>query len=271
MDGTGQLSIDYLAGAMVFFGAIIFLVSSVMGTLPQFQQAQQESELELLAWSMTEVLLKDEGYWNSTAGSGTDWHNHIPDTAVVGLRSGSILSRDKIEALLAMDYQQLKTVFNVDADFAITLSEVVPVDTYASFERGTADVPDYITEPAYTASAADTVYYGSARFNGQPRYVLLVDEIGWYNKLRISEDWNFANGNTATHNLTTNRFVQIAGNTYKIPAAHTATSDGKLLLLEREIGRNGAVPGDEVATVLSVTRFGAVNNKIVRLVMHIWT
>lgn len=268
----GQISFDYLAGAMVFFSAILFLVSSVTGVLPAMEQSQQVSELEMTGWALSEVLLEDEGFWEQGNVNGTDWHLQNPAwVQVVGLRDGRRLSRAKIGALINMSYSRIRSITGTDVAFNIGFIEYATIDTYDTFNRTAGNAPSYINEPAYSGGEAAIVHYGSARIDGAKRYALLSNEIGWYNKLRLSEDWDFQNANTDTYNLTTPVFVPIAGGTYRIDAAQTDASDGKLLVLERSIGRVGAIPAEDVSNIVSIDRYAALGNgNLVHMVINTW-
>ncbi len=264
----GQISIDYIAGAMVFFGAVLFLVSSVLNTVPQFTANQEISEAELTAWGMTEVLLHDEGWWAIGNANGTDWQTdaHISGVEVVGLRTGDDLSPAKLDAFLSLNYATLKDAFGTDMEFSIDVNEFVPVDTYRRFTVG-ADPPDYLTPPGDLA-AGETVHYGSFRVDGAERYVLLADQLGWYNKLYVSGDWDFTS--STVHNLTETQLLQVQDAVYRAPAANTQVSDGKLLVLEREIDQVGAIPDESVGNIVAINRFAAGNDRIFRFDVQVW-
>lgn len=267
----GQVSLDYLAGAMVFFSAVIILVSSVMGAIPDFKESQRRSELELTAWAMSEVLLEDEGYWEAGNLNGTDWYTdtHRPFVKVFGLEGpDGQLSPRKIAALQETNYSDLSAVFQPGADFNIGFTEFVPVDTYSSFQPGSA--PSYMTiDPADLTDVP--VHYGSERFGDATRNMLLIDELGWYNKLMVSEDWDFTDADARTYNLTRTQFIPIAGRTYQAEAAQTEISDGKMLILRRGRGRVGEVPPQDVGEVASIQRYGVVeDDRIIRMVVQLW-
>lgn len=264
----GQISIDYVAGGLVFFGAIIFLVGNLLSVVPQFQQQQQQNDLQMAAYAMSEVLLNDRGYWANATHEGTDWEDHTSDVETIGLSDGSRLVADKVNALLDLQYTTVKEQFNISQDFNIELHEFVDVDTHRTFEKG--DSPGYLTPPSsYSGSTSSTVHYGAKRIDGQPKRFLLTDELSWYNKLRVSDDWDFSSGVTV-YNLTEDQFVPVGPNTYTIPAFVTRQSDGKLLVLRRRIGRIGRIPPSFTASVTSINRYGVLSGNVVRLEVQIW-
>lgn len=144
---NGQLSIDYIAGAIVFFGAIIVLISGVLNTVPQFQNTHAVNDLELTGWGLSEVVMSDTGYWQNVTGNGTDWHTApASDTVVTGLQAagGDGVSLNKVDALRNMDYSTLQNVLGTQQDFTITFTRFTPVDTYRSFTGNTPESADII-------------------------------------------------------------------------------------------------------------------------------
>lgn len=270
MDRSGQISIDYVAGALVFFGALIVLVSSVINAVPQIEDAQQLNDLELTGWAASEVLLKDEGYWQNATASGTDWHTHVSDATVLGLSTGERrhISRDKLQALRNMDYQAMRNTMGTDVEFSIEFTEIIHVDTYQRYRR--SDPPSHITEPSYPLGTQTRIHYGSRTINGTPYYVLLANTAGWYNMLWISDDWDFTDGETDRYNLTQDGSVTLDGDTYLVDIGSSQVSDGKLLLLKRSLGRTGTVPGDGVTDIVEIERYGVLDGNIVQLVMQLW-
>lgn len=266
----GQISIDYVAGGLVFFGAIIFLVGNLLSVIPQFEQAQHQDDLHMTAYGMSEVLLNDNGYWENATHTGTDWEEHpVADIETIGLNGGGALAQDKVDAFHDLPYATVKDRFNVSEDFNVQLEEFVDIDTHATFEQGSP--PSFITEPgSYSGSTSSIVHYGAKRIDGQPKRFMLTDELDWYNTLRVSDDWNFSNANTETYNLTEEQFVPIGSNTYTVPPFVTQQSEGRLLVLERRVGRAGVIPPSFVASVVSIQRYAVLNGNIVRMEVQIW-
>ncbi|MDY6769486.1 MAG: hypothetical protein SVU88_00780 [Candidatus Nanohaloarchaea archaeon] len=265
---SGQISIDYLAGALIFFGSVVFLVSNVMTTLPAFSSAQQTDELTLSAWSISEVMMNDEGYWENATHSGSDWHRHTGDTEVVGLKAGETLSRAKINALTGMNSTWLRGVLQTGKKLNIEFREVVDVDTHRTFQQGSA--PSHITEPSYPANVQQTVHHGAVRLDGQQRYVLLTanENLGWYNRLRISPDPDFSDDDI--HNLTETAYIPVGDGTYIAEAGNTEISGGDLLILRRGLGRVGDVPDQSVQDIVSVDRYGVVDGNVVEVTVRVW-
>ncbi|MDY6776892.1 MAG: hypothetical protein SVQ76_02190 [Candidatus Nanohaloarchaea archaeon] len=266
----GQISIDYLAGAMIFFGSLIFLVSQMMTSIPQFSQAQQVDELELTAWSVSEILLEDRGHWSIGGSSGTDWQDHMGGVEVLGLKGKEHLSREKINALLSMSKDRIRSLLGIEEKINIQVREVVDVDTYHSFQQGGA--PAFMTEPSYSDYTASEIHYGSHRFGGEKRYFLLMKNTstGWYDNLSVSTDWDFSDPETEFYDLTDTQYLAIGDRTYVVQAGNTGISDGKLLVLTRELGRVGYVPSRQVENIVSIQRYGAMSGNIVEVVVRVW-
>ncbi len=266
---TGQISIDYLAGALIFFGSIVFLISNVMTTLPAFTQAQENDELTLTAWSVSEVVMNDKGRWSNESGSGTDWHNHRDDIDVLGVEGEDGLSEEKVDALTELDQSRIREALGTAKKVNIDVEKVIDVDTHRSFQQG--ESPDFIDEPStYPGFVADTVHYGARQLDGNDRYVLLTqnENLGWYNRLRLSEDGDFTG--SEVHNLTDTVFLPIGENTYIADAANTEISDGNLLVLHRSLGRTGDVPGGADTDIVSVNRYGVMDGDVVEVRFRVW-
>lgn len=264
----GQISIDYVAGALIFFGSLVFLVSNVMGTLPAFSQAQQTDELTLSAWSMSEVVMKDEGYWRNGTHSGDNWQDHLGSVEVLGVKEGNEISGEKINAFTGLNQSWLRSAFNTEKKVNVEFREVVNVDTHRSFQRGSP--PGFITEPAYSGGTADEIRYGAKELSGEERHFLLVKNpgFGWYNRVRVSTGWDFTGSDT--YNLTDTRYIPVGGGTYVTEAANTEVSGGNLLILWRDLGRTGDVPGESVDEIVSVDRYGVMDGNVVEVTFRVW-
>ncbi|MDY6773742.1 MAG: hypothetical protein SVS85_00955 [Candidatus Nanohaloarchaea archaeon] len=265
----GQISIDYLAGALIFFGSLVFLVSNVMTALPQFSQAQQRDELTLSAWSISEVMMEDRGYWENATHSGEDWHKHVGDVEVLGLKGERGLSGKKVGTLLSMDASEIRSALQTGKKVNVELKEVVDVDTHRAFQRDSS--PDFLTEPSYQGETASEVHYGSKRIGGEELYFLLTQnpDLGWYNRLRTSRDWDFSTG-TELYNLTETQYIPVGNRTYVVSAGNTQISGGKLLVMWRQLGRAGDIPDESVEDVVSVERYGVMDGNVVEVTFRVW-
>lgn len=271
-DRSGQISIDYMAGALVFFGAIIILISSVLNVAPQFGQTQHHNDLQLSGWSMSEVVMNDPGYWTNSTDNGTDWHHpaNRPDVTIIGLqtRNQSGIDSQKVAALQEMDYNVLKQVLEFDHDFNLELTEFVYVDTHRTFENGSA--PSFITEPTYPNDISSMIRYGTDTMRGTPYYFLLADSTGWYNNLWVSEDWDFTD-NTTYYNLSTDRIISLNGTSYLVGIGDNQLSDGNLLVMSRQLGRTGGIPPQNTENIVEVRRFDVSRDKnVIKGVFRIW-
>ncbi len=267
---NGQISIDYLAGAMIFFGSMVFLLSNVMADLPVFSQAQETDELTLSAWSMSEVVMNDRGHWENATHSGEDWPDHPGKLAVLGVAGEDGLSGEKIDALTDLNQSWIRSGLHTNKKVNIEFREVAEVDTHRSFEQGSS--PGFITEPPYGDDTADTVHFGAEELGGEERFFLLMKNtsVGWYSNLSVSTDWDFSSPDTEFHNLNQTQYLPIGARTYVAEAGNTEISNGNLLILWRGRGRTGDVPGEEIEDIVSIKRYGVLNGNIVEVTFRVW-
>ncbi len=276
---NGQISIDYIAGAFVFFGAIIILIASVLNTLPEFQNQHAVNELELASWGMSETMMRDPGYWQNGTSNGTDWHTaDASDVQVLGLQTGdrSGLSVQKIQSLGDMDYVDVQDVMGIDRGFTAAFTELLHIDTYKRFNRsgsgGPGSSPSFITEPAYPSGTTDIVHYGTAEIRDAPYYFLLADSTGWYNNLWVSDTWDFTDSETTQYNMTTDNVVTLGDNAYPINIADTQIGDGNVVILQRRIGRVGTPPPSNAGNIIETTRFGVTEtDTVITAVFQTWS
>ncbi|MDY6766159.1 MAG: hypothetical protein SVW77_02220 [Candidatus Nanohaloarchaea archaeon] len=268
MERTGQISIDYLAGALIFFGSLIFLVSNVMTTLPAFSDAQQTDELRLTAWSISEVVMNDRGYWENATHQGSDWPEHLGDVEVLGVKAQTGLSKEKIDTLTALNQSRLRSALRTGKKVNVEFREVVDIDTHRTFQQGSA--PSFLTEPSYPSHVAETVHYGAKRLEGSERFFLLTKNRnrGWYNRLRVSDDADFST--SELYNLTETQYIPVGDGTYVADAGNTDISEGNLLILWRNLGRTGDVPTESVQNIASVERYGVLKGNVVEVTFRVW-
>lgn len=264
----GQLSIDYIAGALVFFAALVLLISNVLGTIPQLEEQYQTNELQLTAWSLSEVLLHDRGYWSNATENGTNWHVNLrtQDTEALGLQGANGLSREKLQALQNMNYQRITNILHINTSFNMELTEFLYIDTHRSFTPGSD--PGFITEPTYSGNVRGDVQYGSERIDGTSYYFLLANTVGWPNSLWVSEDWNFTDA--TYYNLSTTSVVTLEDNTYLANPSSNQISEGRALILQRRVGRVGTVPSGSVDDIRQITRYGVMDGNVVKAVFRVW-
>ncbi len=268
---AGQISIDYMAGAMVFFGAVVILISSVMSAVPQVQNVRNTNDLQLVGLSVSEVIMNDPGYWQNGTANGTAWHTADPGSVTtIGLqepgRTG--LNTEKITALQQMNYSQIQRILATERDFSARFTEYLYIDTSHTFTQG--NPPPYITEPAYSPGTASQLQYGSRVIDGTHYYFLLANTQGWYNQIWISTNWDFS---SATHyDLAQTQLVTINENSYLINLGDAQTSNGKLVVLRKQLGRAGTVPPQHVEDIIELKRVAvtADDRNVIRGVFQVW-
>lgn len=269
----GQISIDYLAGALVFFGSIVLLVSNVMTVAPEFTASQKTDELQLEAWTISEVIMEDRGYWEKNTQSGEAWHENMDGLEIIGLKGERGLSREKVQALLDMEAEEIREVLRTDKKFNVDLREVIEIDTSQSFDRtDPSTIPDFITGPSYGPDTSSEVHYGTETLSGEEKYFLLMKDrdLGWYNNLSVSSSWDFSDSDTEFYNLSSDSYIPAGGGTYIAGAGNTEISEGRLLILERDIGSTGDFPRESVEEVVSAERYGVMDGNVVEVSFRLW-
>jgi hypothetical protein len=271
---NGQISIDYIAGALVFFGSIIVLISSVLNVIPQFQNTHAVNELELAGWGLSETMMNDPGYWSNTSGNGTDWHTASPaNVTVIGVQAANRtgISAAKIRALRDMNYRRVQRILGTTRQFTVSFTKILHIDTYRRFNRSGSS-PGFITEPSYPGGTAETVHYGSKKIDGTPYRFLLADSAGWYNNLWVSEDWDFTDADTTKYNLTTDQVITLDADAYRINIGDVQIGQGNTVILKRRIGRIGTPPTANTGNIIEMKRYGTTKqtDTIIAAVFQVW-
>lgn len=269
---SGQISIDYMAGAMVFFGAVVVLVSTVIGAVPQVQETRNVNDLQMVGMSISEVIMQDSGYWANQSANGTDWHRdeRRPFTVTLGLQTADRdgIHPEKVNALHDMEYDRITQILGIERDFSVQFTEFLYIHTRDTFTAG--DAPDYITEPDYPDQTASRIHYGAEDVDGTPHYFLVSDNRGWYNNLWISTDWDFEDAEH--YDIAQNQLITMNQDSYIINLGDTQLSDGDMLVMRQDLGRAGAVPPDHVEDIVEINRFAvtADEQNVIRGVFQVW-
>ncbi|MDY6770910.1 MAG: hypothetical protein SV186_03050 [Candidatus Nanohaloarchaea archaeon] len=271
----GQISIEYTAGALLFFSAILFVVSGVLGTLPRFTDTIDENSIETEAWTLSTLLISTQGRWESGPRSGTQWQQHTGNISRVGLlgQDGS-LEREKIRAFVSLRYERLKVLLKTGKDLNIEFTEFVVADTSQSFTKPTAtgDIGTVLTQPDSQAyqDANATVHYGTVTLNGDERHFLVTAHQGVYDTIYISQDWNFTDAIRLGPNG--NRVLSFNGRRYRIQTSESGIfqSNGQTVIFSRPMGRVGRRTPTAEPQIINVRRFASMDGKPVRIDMEIW-
>lgn len=278
----GQIAIDYIGGASIFFVAVLFVVLSVLSGIPEYSAGVTANRMELTGWSVTSTILNTPGYWEDAGADeeGENWEDKIgssPDTVKsVGVAGRSGLKMDKIEALMGMDYQALKTLLGLELDFQLRIS-LFPVVRMSGEEYGKNGLPsDYpdITEPSYDESEGSVtgVRFGGISFNDEKHKFLAVAHEGVYDTIWASDDWDFSSadriGPGEHKDLLDGMPDQVLNVT--TTGSGLSLSEGEQFMLRYPAG----VVGEPVPTIadesLEIKRFGTVNRTPVRMAMEVY-
>jgi len=275
----GQISIDYAAGALLFFLSLIFIITGILSTVPEYSDDIDANRLELEAWKLTTAMINSPGYWRNSSRGGSAWASvEEDDIRQIGFATeDGGLSRAKLQRALRLDYADLRERLDVEAHFRMSVQEFAQVDTSRSFAYG--DPPSNL--PGFQVPTATdyqefngTVQYGSSDINGEiMRWLVTHNET--FDRVYWSDSWDFS----AADPRSTESEERITfgpdggdGRTYIFDGgdAGISTSGGELVVLQRPIGQYGRRVPAFVQDSVRVTRFSNINTAPVRLEMEVW-
>ncbi|MDY6789439.1 MAG: hypothetical protein SVV03_05770 [Candidatus Nanohaloarchaea archaeon] len=272
----GQIYIDYLGGSLLFFLSLIFIVTSSLGTIPQFSEEIERNSVELSAWSLSTQLIENTGFWKDGDSQGSDWHEKTGEPQViktVGLASeGGGMDRDKVREVVDMSYNQLKLLLSTSKDFNMEFKEFAFVDTHKSFSKPGSPGVGSFKPPAsksYT-NTVEPVHYGSIALNGEEKHFLVVSHNQSYDTAFVSSSWDFTNSTEL--GLEDETILGFGEKSYRFEGLNSAilTSEGNVLALSRIVGRAGIQPPADAGQVIGVTRFSNMGEKLVKAKMQFW-
>lgn len=275
----GQISIDYAAGALLFFLALVFIITGILSTVPQYSENIDENRLEMTAWKLTTAMLNTPGYWQNSTRGGTDWSRAASeDVRQVGFTAQEgDLSRAKLQKALRMDYSDIRDRLDTETHFRFDVREFAQVDTSRSYEHD--DPPSHL--PGFAVPAAGdyqefngTVQYGSSEINGEVmRWLVTQNET--FVRVYWSNSWDFSTAGPYSSDSTQRlNFGEGSGDdrTYIFDGgdAGVMESDGELIVLQRPVGYYGRRMPAFVQDSVTVTRFSNIGSSPVRLEMEVW-
>ncbi len=279
----GQIYIDYMGGALLFFLSIVFIVTSALNTIPQFSQGIGQNRLEITAWSISTQLVEDTGFWKNKSKRSTEWHKHISDPdalkeiKTIGLESEKDgLSREKIKTLLNSHYSDIKRLLKTDKEFNLQVTEFAFVDTYKSFrkpnsppETSAFQAPD---NDSYDSADAE-IHYGSKSIKGNSKRFLVTSHNGSYDEVYISDDWDFSEAaDIGPLGITDTQIVKFGDRNYRFEGRSSGivASEGKVVGLVRVMGRLGRRSPEDADRVTEVNRFSNIRENPIKIEMRFW-
>lgn len=264
----GQISIDYAGGAMVFFVALIFVVTGMLGTIPQFSEAVTTDRLETVGWSLSTHLLNQPGYWQQGVQNRTDWHA-APSTDQIdslGLASpeGGV-SLEKINEMQDMEYTTIKGIVNIHEDFTFDVTEYMIVTTDSTFEKGS---PPWNIEDIDWQGNSDTVWYGAVTENQATQYFMIDRDPSF--TIYTSSSRNFDTYDTISREEAS--IIDFGDRSYILEQSGSGVSQsqGRQLILERSIGRIGERTPPEEAQTVNIVRYSWTDRNPIRIQMEVW-
>lgn len=264
--GKGQISIDYIGGAVIFFVSVLFIVTGVLNTVPEYSENVLKNRLEVRGWSLSTVLLSTPGYWEGEDDSGTEWTSHTEDLKSVGLAENSedSVSREKVVALDKVSYTRLKNIFGTSFDFNIDFTEYMVVKTES----------EDVSEMDVTVPPGETYHFGSRKVDGKGFYFLVLGQDNY--NVSVSEDSDFTDKDDGDIDVTINESgvvdfgEEMRQYTLDIPSSGVYESDGEMVVFKTSLQRVGRRLPPDPGEVVSIRRFSNVGNSILRMDMRLW-
>lgn len=265
---TGQVSVDYAGGSMIFFVSLIFVVTGVLGTVPQFSEAVANDRLETVGWSLSTHLLEQPGHWQQGDQNRTDWHNAPSPDMIdsIGLAAPTDgISLAKIEALDDLNQTDITRIANIEQSFNLDVVEYKIITTDSTFEKGS---PPWAMDPVTYEGNGDMVWYGAASEQGTSYYFLI--DYGPAYTIYVSESRSFDSYETVSAGNAT--ILDFGDKSFILDFDDSGISQagGKQLILERSLGRIGPQTPPEQAQTVNIERYSWTGTNPVRLTMEVW-
>lgn len=259
---SGQINIEFLGGAILFFSAVIFLINSSLDAIPQYAKYSERNSLELNLITISRILFT-EGYWKNNSDSGTDWQNHLEDIKFLGFFTNGSIDLNKINALNKLDYEKIKILFGIKEDFWIDVDEFHVIDTSRSFEKDkwSSFIPFEPPSDDDFASTNGRIHYG--RENSS--YLFLIEKNNEYSVLYIHNSTRYFK-----YYLNENSNLSINGKKYSIGIDTGWDPYGNIVILKRNIISYGRDLPELSKESSSLVKFGNNKNKIYRIRITIW-
>lgn len=264
-----QISIDYIGGAIVFFIAILFIVTTTLNVVPRFSDNLEHNRLQVTGWTISTTLLDTPGYWENDDEDGEDWYEYIfegsgnqENLKSIGLEDMETggLDRDKIESLgTLIDYTDMREIMSTDFEFHIDFTEYVIIDTS---KDGDSD-----EEPEPGGS------WGYEIIRGEGYYFYVVEETDGYTVHVGEEDGqgiDFFEEVEQGESVILELGEDDEEFLLDVTSGGILKSGGDLLVLEkdlRSVGRDIHLSADEM---VNIRRFSNIDDNIVRIDMRIW-
>src|SRR3989338_535384 len=104
----GQLfSLDLMASGLGFIIFFIFLISVWLVLSSRLEEKREAEELQLQAFQITNMLIMSPGV-------PADWEENPAEVTIPGLQqSPGRLNQSKLDAFVALDYNQVQKTFNI--------------------------------------------------------------------------------------------------------------------------------------------------------------
>lgn len=114
----GLFNVEYVVALIVFLGIVTFIAFQISGIIPAFHQKSLKDRLQLRTYEITEILIKDKGWWSDGSNDGTDWENHEEYVKRFGLANSPYnISSDKLDKFnksCTENYAKVKIIFGLD-------------------------------------------------------------------------------------------------------------------------------------------------------------
>lgn len=293
-DRKAQVNIEFIGGSILFFSALIFVISSVFGALPKYENINQLNSLESTGMALGRKLINYRGFWRNSTHNGTNWEdketylesNNFSNFSLGLAESYHTLDPDKCEeffnGFLSDNYTEVKTgVLKMEEDFRITSTEYIIVDTYNSFTRGNGSnlgiTEPPSSDPIYNSTETENiVHYGNKSINEEMRWFLVTKTNDDYT-IYISENTNFNSGGYNRTNASETYNMEINGRIYIHDLENSnevENSERRVLIFRREsgeyLGSFGREPPEIEDNYVKQERIVTLNSNLIKMEILVW-
>lgn len=274
-----QINIEFLGGAVLFFAVLTFVMTGPFTILPKYENINQLNSLETTGWIISNQLINEQGYWESSNDNGTRWEDHPGKIASLGLSEGyHRIDPKKAEKLLNnLSYTNVKaSLLGIEKDFKIKLREFIPVDTHKTFQKGKGSKYGFVEpQDSIYLNSDEQIHYGSHEIQGKTLWVLTAKNMGKHSIYTEINSKNFTDCNKT--NSTDYFELKIGGEKYIHDINRTndvETSDGSLVIFRRNngtyLGEFGREPPKTSDDYVKIKRFGTIGKKIIEIEITVW-
>jgi hypothetical protein len=226
-----QISIEFLASALIFLLAVVFALNILTDSLPRYIEQKEEESINVEMKRISDHLIKKEGEQN--------WVDNPRTADNIGLTNEyMVINSSKLQELENLNYNDFTEAMDLDHTYKFKFREFPTIDTSKTFKKGNGSSLG-VDEPssATYSGANEKIRYGKREFGGDFYHFLNTAHDNNYDEIYISSDKNFETKNPHT----TGDSVDLGGEEYKIKnLQNEGDHRGTTIILTRKILDFGA-------------------------------